>query len=172
MSRHHYVTFLSPGTLFSEQTTKPISSWDIPTATRMAADIIERHGAKPYSFQFHTNIEADPVPDGEGGLLNVLPRRADESGMHFLGGEVFGYQRIKDRRDPKDEILLSNMCCNGWAFVVESTNGYKSVHPFEEEDVLVNASGSITLRGDDPVIMQYRRVFKEEIERLYERRDA
>jgi hypothetical protein len=41
----HFVTFLSPGTFVAEDTTRPIESWDVKQAMKMADDIHERHGA-------------------------------------------------------------------------------------------------------------------------------
>jgi hypothetical protein len=39
----HFVTFLSPGTFMAEDSTKPISSWDIKKAQQMAAKVKERY---------------------------------------------------------------------------------------------------------------------------------
>ena len=61
--RKHYVTFLSPGTLFPEETTKSIPSWHISPACKMARGITERYDAKPYGFYFETCLVAEPVDD-------------------------------------------------------------------------------------------------------------
>lgn len=55
--RKHFVEFISPGTLFSESSTKRIDSWDTAVAIEMASEVTERYGAKPYGFQFKTLID-------------------------------------------------------------------------------------------------------------------
>lgn len=81
MPKHKYtVTFYSAGTLISETTTRKIGEWSISAAVRMAESIKERHGATPYGFVFETCITADPIPDGQGGTLNVEPKSIKRSG--------------------------------------------------------------------------------------------
>ncbi len=41
----HFVTFYSPGTFVSEETTNPIGSWDVAAAMKMAHGIVERYAA-------------------------------------------------------------------------------------------------------------------------------
>ena len=50
----HFVTFYSPGSFVAEETTKPIASWDIEAAKKMARTVSERYASKPYGFQFTT----------------------------------------------------------------------------------------------------------------------
>lgn len=45
------VTFLSPGTFVSEQTTKEIEDWCHLKAVDMADDVKERYGATPVCLQ-------------------------------------------------------------------------------------------------------------------------
>lgn len=145
--RQSFVTFLSPGTFCSEQTTKPIETWDPATAVRIGADVDERYGAKPYAFYFSESIVSDAVPDGEGGALTVQPKQVRKSGLYHLNGVI---KTMVDFDPKKDSILLSNMRANAWPFVVETTNSYKHVAPFLAEDFIVDASGKVTERGDDP----------------------
>lgn len=151
----HHVTFYSPGTFVSETTSRPIASWDAAAACEMATSIFERYNARPYAFAFSTSITAPPVPDGQGGTLNVQPRETARSGLHFLDGSVLTIEDVAARSDPKDDILLSNMR-GGMPIVVESINGWRSVHPFGAGDVVVNASGRVTERGDSPERIAYR----------------
>ena len=156
--RKHYVTFVSPGTFFAETTRKEIASWDTAEAARMAGEIVERHGARPYGFHFTTEVTRDPVPDGEGGTLRVEGRQVAEGPTHFLGGEVLTYDQIEARRDPKESILLSNMRGNRWPLVIENRNSYRSVQPFEETSVVVDPkTGAIVTTGADERWVTYRR---------------
>lgn len=68
----HFVTFCSPGTFVSEETTKEVTAWDIDEALEIANGIKERHNATPYGFRFHTRsfgtwrrtalIASSPIP--------------------------------------------------------------------------------------------------------------
>src|SRR5579864_6757012 len=86
--RKHTVTFYSPGTLFSESTTKEIDSWDTKKAVEMADSVMERYNAKPYAFVFRTLKTHDDVSDGDGGFLKVEAKKEKESGYYFLGGKL------------------------------------------------------------------------------------
>lgn len=167
--RQHFVTFLSPGTFFSdrrldrvlldghrplllhvhESTTKPIGEWHPVTAARMAKAIQERYGATPYGFYFTTCIVAGKVDDGEGGELEVNPKEVCRSGIYFLGGVIRTVGEIEAKADPSERILLLNMKGNRWAACVENTNSYKSIQPFEKEDVLIDWNGKVLARGTD-----------------------
>lgn len=154
--RKHSVTFYSPGTLFSESSTKEIDSWDTKKAVEMAESIMERYNAKPYAFVFRTMKTHDDVSDGEGGFLKVEAKKEKESGYYFLGGKLETYDDVVKRNDPKEEILRSNMRANEYWIVCVNTNSFKSTLPFGEEDKIVDASGVVIESGDDPKHMKYR----------------
>ena len=61
--KKYFVKFLSPGTLYSESTTLEIDSHNVATAVEMSKNIVERHGAKPYGFQFITRERQDEELD-------------------------------------------------------------------------------------------------------------
>jgi hypothetical protein len=155
--RQHFVTFVSPGTFIPETSTKPIKSWDPKKAVEMSGEIKERYGAKPYSFHFTTRIVADPIPDGEGGTLEVEGKDVAKSPNHFLGGTVLTFDEVKARNDPKESMLVSNMECNGFWTVIKNTNSFKAVLPFRDDDVVVDADGKIIARADDPKYVAYRK---------------
>ena len=155
--QQEYVTFYSPGTFFAESTTKQIATRDPASATALAAEIIERHGARPYGFRFETRIVAEPISDGAGGTLRVEPKTIDESGIYFIGGKLRFQDDIERDADPKEEVLLSNMRSNGWPIVVTGMNGYRWTQPFAEGDFLVRGDGVIVARGDAETYVAYRK---------------
>ncbi len=160
--RSTIVTFYSPGTFFSESSSKDVPLRDIAFAVEMAQTINERYGAKPYAFRFSTRITAEPIPDGEGGVLQVVPKFVDESGLYFLGGELLFLDDVIKRKDPKELILLDNMR-RECPIVVINCNSYKSTIPFGEQDVIVDpVSKLITKRGDNPRLVEYRYEKKKE----------
>jgi hypothetical protein len=156
--RKHFVTFYSPGTFFNEESTRPIAAWDTVAALKLAESITERYNAKPYAFRFSTCICADPIPDGEGGTLEVEPREVEESGRYFITGTVLKVDELEKRADPEQRILVSNMRCNDWPLCVENTNSWKCVQPFDETDFIVDRHGAVIERGDAPKWKAYRKV--------------
>jgi hypothetical protein len=154
----HYVTFASPGTFFHETSTLPIERWDPRLAVTMAERVVERHGARPYGFKFETRLESDPVSDGRGGTLRVEPKTIRKSAFHHLGGTVETLAEVEARALPSERVLCANMRNNHWPLIVVNTNSYRSVQPFRETDLIVDASGEIVERGDDPKWVAARRV--------------
>ena len=124
----HFVTFYSPGTFVAETTEKPIDSWDIETAKKMAAKITERHGAHPYGFRFSTRSRKDDELDS---------KVTKTSGRYYLNCKVVTLAEIKNRKDPKDSILISNMECNKWDKVVQSIKVWQWTQPLEKGDVVL-----------------------------------
>jgi hypothetical protein len=126
--KQHFVTFYSPGTLFAEQTSEPIASWDTQEAMRMARHIKERHGATPYGFAFSTRERNDSELDS---------RETTRSGMYFLGGKIETLEDVKARNSPDEHILRANMECNGWNRIITNTNSWKITQPLRENDVVL-----------------------------------
>lgn len=126
--KQHFVTFYSPGTFVAEDTTKPIDSWDVEKAKEMAREIKERHGATPYGFSFSTRTRGDEDLDSHV---------SETSATYFLGGKVRTLQEVKADNDPREEILLSNMECNGWDRIITNTNLWKWTQPLKENDVVL-----------------------------------
>lgn len=126
--KQHYVTFYSPGTFTAETTRKPITSWDVAQAKEMAKSIDERYGAKPYGFQFMTR---------ERGEHELDSHESAASAMYYLGGEIVTIDTIRERHDPDERILLSNMEGNGWDRVLFNTNSWKVVLPLNDGDVVL-----------------------------------
>ena len=145
-TQKHFVTFLSPGSLFSESSSMEIPERSPPLAARMAREITERHGAKPYGFCFETRVVHDPIPDGIGGTLNVESKVLAKTGTYFLTGTVRAYSEIPETKDTS--ILRSNMRCNGWPLMVENTNSYRTTMPYGSDDCVVDVDGNVVDAGD------------------------
>lgn len=126
--KKHFVTFYSPGTFVTEQTTKPIDSWDTDKAVEMSKDIVERYGATPYCFRFSTKEREEKDFDS---------KVTKESSNYFLGGEVFTVEQLKALKNKEHKILISNMEGNGWKRTIINTNSYRWTQPFNDDDVLL-----------------------------------
>src|SRR4051812_37357947 len=98
--KQNFVTFLSPGTFVSEQTTEKIDSWDVNVAVEMSKNIKERYDAIPYGFYFSTK---------ERGENDLDSRQSQKSGMYYLGGTIYTLSEIEAKNDPNDKILILNM---------------------------------------------------------------
>lgn len=124
----NYVTFCSPGTFFSEQRTEEIDSWDMTLAKSMSVDIVERHNSTPYGFYFTKLYRGDGDFDS---------KEVSSSGMYYLGGEVLTLEDIKSRNNSDDNILISNMECNGWDRVIVNNNSHSFTAPLKDSDVIL-----------------------------------
>lgn len=126
--KKHFVTFYSPGTFVSEETTKPIGKWDVKKAVSMSKSIKERHGALPYGFMFSTRER------GKNELDSKVTKR---SAMYYLGGKVKTLKQVKKENDPKNKILISNMENNGWDKIIVNDNSWRITLPFNKDDVVL-----------------------------------
>lgn len=124
----HFVTFYSPGTFVSEDSTYPIAAWDVDVAVAMARNIVERHGSTPYGFEFSTR---------ERGPDDLDSKVTAKSVTYWLGGKVETLAEVEARNDPKETILRANMRCNGWDRIITNTNSWRITLPFRAEDVLL-----------------------------------
>ncbi len=127
----HFVTFYSPGTFVAETTTKEIKSWDIDAAVKMARNITERYGAKPYGFRFSTS---------ERGEDDFEPRETAESGLYYLGGRIETLAEVEARNDPKEHILRTNMRGNGYDKIVVNDNSWRWTQPLAEGDTVLDVT--------------------------------
>lgn len=124
----HFVTFFSPGTFVAETTEKAIDSWDVEAAKKMASKITERYGAHPYAFRFSTRGRGDKDLDSK--VTKTSP-------MYYIGCRVVTLAEIKQRNDPKDSILVSNMECNHWDKIVQPIKGWQWSQPLEKNDIVL-----------------------------------
>lgn len=127
----HFVEFLSPGTFVAESTIRPINSWDIDAAVTLAADIVERHAARPYGFRFLTR---------ERGYNELDSKVTESSGVYYLGGRIDTIDDVRKRADPNEEILLANMECNGIDRIVINENSWRWTQPLGERDTVLDVA--------------------------------
>jgi hypothetical protein len=125
----HFVHFLSPGTMCSEETTKDVESWDTDLAMKMADSITERYGATPYGFYFTTRTR---------GLNDFDSKRSDISCTYYLGGDVRTYEQVCEQAKEDENILRLNMKCNGWKRVITNNNSYTWNDVLGDEDVVLD----------------------------------
>lgn len=125
--QQHFVTFYSPGTMVAETSAQPIGGWDADEAIRLAGEISERHGARPYGFRFTTRAREDDELDS---------RVVATSPMHYFGVKVETLAEVESRNDPKEKILRDNMRCNGWDRIVTTTSGWRWTQPLGADDLV------------------------------------
>lgn len=125
--KKHFVTFYSPGTFVSEETTMPIDSWDIETAVSMSKGITERYESRPFAFTFTTRERGDQDLDAK-----VTKR----SGRYYLGGRVLTLAEVR-REMPNERILISNMVCNKWDRIIVNSTPWRMTQPLGANDVVL-----------------------------------
>jgi len=126
--RRHFVTFYSPGTFVSETTERPIKSWDVATAKRMAKRIKERYGATPYGFRFMTR--ARKATDLDSKVAKTSP-------MYYLGGTVETLAQVKARATDKERILIANMEGNNIKRIITNDNSWRFTGELHDDDVVL-----------------------------------
>jgi hypothetical protein len=124
----HFVTFVSPGTFFTEESTKDIPDWDINLAIEMSRNIKERYGATPFAFYFTTR---------ERKWDDFDSKQTAKSHMYFLGGKIKTLEEVKAENNPDNRILISNMECNHWDKILVNDNSYHVTQPLQEGDIIL-----------------------------------
>ena len=131
LMKQDYVEFFSPGAFMAETRRIEVPVHNVDKAVELARGIIERHGARPFGFQFLTRERACSELDAT---------ETYRSGTYFLGGKLITQQEVIDRNDPKEDILRSNMRCNGIERVIENNNSWKYVGEFNDDDTLLDVT--------------------------------
>lgn len=127
--KKHFVTFYSPGTIVSEESTKEIDTWSPQLACELAHGISERYGATPYAFKFTTRERGENDLDSK--VVATSPR-------YFLGGKIETRAEIIARHDPAEKILCENMRVNNIDRVLVNDNSYRSTHVLRDDDVVLD----------------------------------
>jgi hypothetical protein len=126
----HFVTFFSPGSFVSEETTEPVNSWDPAAALTRARQITERHNAKPYGFRFTTRTRTDADLDSKVSAT---------SPMYYFGCKVETLAEVQARAP--GSILAENMRINDIARIATTTSGYRHSAPLKDEDIVLDDAG-------------------------------
>jgi hypothetical protein len=120
------VTYYLPGAVSSEDITRVIE--DGPNLVERAAAAAP---GEAFCFTLQTVLTADPIDDGQGGTLTVVPRVVDRSGRYYLGGTVYTPDELE--LIPGDyRILIANARGNGWRGAIQTPLG--NWQPFEDGD--------------------------------------
>lgn len=154
--RQSIARFYLPDLLFAGESVVPLETGRIKDAVQAAKKVKSRHGYTPYAFALQTRIVCDPIPDGEGGFLNVEPKLVDPGiGRYYLGGQVKNYEEVVALSDEGERSIVAiNMVNNEIPIVIYK---YGQAHEFNEDDVVVcDDTGEIILRGYDPDLSKYR----------------
>jgi len=145
-SKLRFISFLSPGTLVSEESTFELNKGlDLKKVVKQAEKITERHGAKPYGFR---------IIDGNHKVL---------SGIYWLTGTVLLYANLPNRHDMS--VLRDNMRINKKPIAIVNFNSYRFTYWFDERDVVIDWDGNVVRRGDDADLMAYRRQFLDDLKK-------
>lgn len=134
-----HVVLYTPGRAFV------VDEWNVDEALRRVSEEVG-------SFQFRTYLTADPIPDGEGGLLEVEKKEVDRSGTYFVRGSLLTYDEVSDSHEDFKRMMRLK---ENWVVVIASL-----IHPFRENDFIiepVDGKAVITARGDDPKLVAYRK---------------
>lgn len=127
----HFVTFYSPGTFVVEETTKSIASWDVDKAVKMAGEIVERYGARPYAFKFSTRSRSAADLDSKVSRTSCL---------YYLGGRIETREEVEARNDPKEDILRFNMRANDIDRILVNDNSWRNRSPLNKDDIVLDVT--------------------------------
>lgn len=126
--KKHFVTFYSPGTFVSEETTQEINSWNVEEAAQRAENITERYNARPFGFRFITK---------ERGENDLDSTEIDRSNMYYVNCKIQTLPILILRNHPDDAILISNMQVNGWDKVATTIKGWRATYQINKGDVVL-----------------------------------
>lgn len=129
VTEQDYVTFYSPGTFMSEQTSKMIPAWDVQVAMEMAHEISERHGTTPYAFSFSTRGR---------GVADLDSREIRRSQLYYLGGKIETRAEVEARNDPSERVMRDTMRINNIERVIVNTNSWRFTGALRDGDVVLD----------------------------------
>jgi hypothetical protein len=125
----HFVTFYSPGSMFSETDTFEVPSWEVDAAVKLSKDVRQRYSARPYAFYFTTRTRS---PD------DFDSREIARSNLYYLGGKVETRAEVFARDDPSELILRENMKANDFDRIITNDNSWRIVRPLYPSDVVLD----------------------------------
>lgn len=127
--QQHFVTFYSPGTFVAETSDMPVKSWDVKEAMKLAHGVKERYGATPYGFRFSTMGR---------GKRDLNSRELAKSPMYYLGGKVLTAEQVLAGKDPKEDILRSNVRSNGIKRIIVNDNSWRFTSALNDDDMVLD----------------------------------
>ncbi len=113
-----YIEFLFPGSFVSESSVKEVANRSVPKKIPK--------GAFAYSFY---DMEKTIVGEEE-----FWGKTKNHSGKYYPEAEIFNLKQVK-ANFPESTIIISNMECNKWKYIVKTRRG--NFQPFEKEDKIV-----------------------------------
>jgi hypothetical protein len=122
-----YVTYLYPGTFFSEEDGREVAGRDPQRTARDAAPGV-------FAFSFHDIAVSTVTVDGREVELRSGPIR--KSPMYFIDAERLGVADVEELAGD-NRILLSNMRCNGWGTVLRCRTG--NFQPEGPSDIVISS---------------------------------
>lgn len=133
----HHARYALPGSFFAESDSRELSDRSIDAA-------ITRAPEHAFAFVLYDTAEIDFEYDE--ALFRVTPRPQNESGRHYIGGEIFTPDELRElavqEGDPhKYDVLIANVQGNRWGRAIRCRTG--NWQPFEEADVLVAAPAAL-----------------------------
>lgn len=137
----HFVEFMSPGTFFPEVTSKPIDAWDVDAAVVMAAEIVERYGARPFGFRFITRSRTDADLDSKQTACSAI---------YYLGGTIHSAEEVLSRDDPKEAVLRTNIRSNGIKRIIVNDNSWRFTAELNDDDVVLDVTLPPRPGGEEP----------------------
>jgi hypothetical protein len=129
--RYTLVTFLSPGSLFPNETIREVATKDPQEIAKTAPN-----GA--FCFVLQDWIEKTTSVNGED--FQKTERDGNGSARFYLGGTVYTLAQLKAKfgGDPDKRILLSNAEGNGWERTIQCRTG--NWQPLNEGDQVLEAA--------------------------------
>ena len=123
IDKTHHIRIYSPGTLFPNTDTYPVSSWGL----QEAVDIVLTTTA--FKFVFYTT---------QAGVL------IKESNGYFINGVVESAEEVLTRTNENERILRSNVLNNEMKAIITTKTSYKNTTEFTELDTnLIIFNGKI-----------------------------
>jgi hypothetical protein len=137
----HHARYALPGSFLNESDSRELSD-------RSADAAVARAPERAFAFVLYDTAEVDFEYDPN--LFRVTPRPQNESGRHYIGGETFTPDELRqlatDEGEPgKYDVLIANVEGNGWGRAIRTRAG--NWQPFEEGDVLVEATTALHGEG-------------------------
>ena len=125
MTTKHYVEYLCPGPLFSEEFSR-----ELPERSSRAALVL----APRNSFAFRLYDLPGETPD-LGPEFTVVPKRENVSHRYYIDGEIVTRQQVAEW-GPEFRILHSNMGNQGWDPMVRCRTG--NFQPLEDGEIVTS----------------------------------